>query len=175
MACEPLDIIWDNIQKAQFFLEKAKQWSDIPLKWCLENVASGLWAAVTVLNNGVLPSKGIPPIRRGKWFRQNGKAVWMIRNAVEHFSFEYGVGQSFSPRPEAPTDEQGIAWHTAGDRGDEGTSVHTFVWGLGPTERPVDEVLTELEETHRRVRELVWSHTGDERIHFHTETRPPLP
>lgn len=172
---QPLSAVWDNIHKAEFFITKARG-SDIPLEWCLESIAGGLWAAIAILNDEVLQERDKLAESTTAWFRENGPLVLKIRLAVEHYKAPYGIGQQFTPRPGRPgvtVDPDGIAWHTAGSREGEGDTVETFVWIAGSEyeEIPVDDALSQLAGAGERVRQVVSKETREEIINFHTETR----
>ena len=150
----PYIAVCDNVEMAKFFIQKAEAAEngehDIRLRWCLNIVAVGLFAAVDIFNKQVVEHGDKLSTRASDWFTENEELVNLLRHGALHFKQPHGTGESFAPGEKIP--------------------VKKFVWvepdGSEPEMLPIEKVVSRLSAVAEQVQQVFMEKTGEWSIEF---------
>jgi hypothetical protein len=137
-----LSAVWDNLNMAEFFIDKAradlKGPREIRLSWCLNIAAGGLWSAVDTFNKRVLGKQ-----RKGEWINHN-RRVSQIRHGGVHSDYAQGVGLRL-----------------AAGQGSQPVTPYVWVYqGFKRRQFTIGETLSLFDGERRRISEIVLERKG---------------
>ena len=156
----PLRAVWQNIGMAEWFIRAAKDPEPGTARfYYIIAAASGLWSAICIYIEKVdrekkKTSAEYPELKGSAtgWFEKDEPLVNSIRHGRVHYGRHAAdIAMSFAPGG----DPKPTTWVITVERNKnevEGT--------------PIDEVIARMESACRRVRDLVYAQTGEEKIVF---------
>lgn len=141
---KPYAFVCDNVELAEFFIDKAKQdLQDLPRRWCVNIAAGALYSAYQTFNEKVATGDERVPMTLKAGTSQAGELVNLIRHGAVHFQQDQGEGATFAPGQPEP-------------------NVTSFWWvntRHGQKEFPTDEVLSVLADVAELIRRHCFEQT----------------